>query len=236
MLYNKILLKLSGEALLAPDGKPIDQNFLTYLAGEIKPVFEKGVQIAVVVGGGNIFRGLSANVETGLNRVTGDYMGMLATVINCLALKSAFEAAGMPSRAMTAIEINKVAEPFVVGRALRHLEKGRIVIFGAGTGNPYFTTDTAAALRAAEVGAEVLLKATKVDGLYDKDPNKHKDAVFIKKTTFQNAIEKKLRVMDLTALSLCEENRLPVKIINIFEKGSILKAVTDNNIGSIVTN
>lgn len=174
MLYKRILLKISGEALLASDGQPIDQNFLNYLSNEIRPVFDKGVQIAIVVGGGNIFRGMTANEKTGLDRVTGDYMGMLGTVINSLALKSAFEAAGMPSRAMTAIEINKVAEPFIRGRALRHLEKGRIVVFGAGTGNPYFTTDTAAALRAAEIGAEVLIKATKVDGLYDKDPNKYK--------------------------------------------------------------
>lgn len=236
MLYKRILLKLSGEALLATDGKPIDQKFLNYLSNEIKPVYENGVQIAIVVGGGNIFRGLNANAETGLDRVTGDYMGMLGTVINSLALKAAFEAAGMPSRTMTAIEIDKVAEPFIRGRALRHLEKGRIVIFGAGTGNPYFTTDTAAALRAAEIGAEVLLKATKVDGLYDKDPNKYKDAVFIKRTTYQEAIEKKLRVMDMTALSLCEENGLPVKIVNIFEKGNIFKALTDDKTGSMVTN
>lgn len=234
-MYKRILLKISGEALLSSDGKPIDQNFLTYLSEEIKPVFSMGVQIAVVVGGGNIFRGLTANHETGLDRVTGDYMGMLGTVINSLALKAAFDAHGMPSRTMTAIEINKVAEPFIRGRALRHLDKGRIVIFGAGTGNPYFTTYTAAALRAAEISADVLIKATKVDGLYDKDPAKYKDAVFIKKTTYQEAISRKLRVMDMTALSLCEENKLPVKIVNIFEKGNILKALTDDSIGSIVT-
>jgi uridylate kinase len=236
MLYKRILLKISGEALLASDGQPIDQNFLNYLSNEIRPVFDRGVQIAIVVGGGNIFRGMTANEKTGLDRVTGDYMGMLGTVINSLALKSAFEAAGMPSRAMTAIEINKVAEPFIRGRALRHLEKGRIVVFGAGTGNPYFTTDTAAALRAAEIGAEVLIKATKVDGLYDKDPNKYEDAVFIKKTTYQEAILRHLRVMDMTALSLCEENNLPVKIVNIFKAGNILRSITDDSTGSIVTN
>lgn len=235
MVYKRVLLKISGEALLAHDGKPIDQGFLTYLSKEIKPVFDAGVQIAIVVGGGNIFRGLNASTETGLDRVTGDHMGMLGTVINSLALKAAFEAHGMPARAMTAIEINKVAEPFIRGKALRHLEKGRIVIFGAGTGNPYFTTDTAAALRAAEIGAEVLIKATKVDGLYDKDPAKFKDAVFIEKTTYQDAISRKLRVMDMTALSLCEENRLPIKILNIFKEGNIFKGVMEEGTGSLVS-
>ena len=235
MVYKRVLLKISGEALLAHDGKPIDQGFLTYLSKEIKPVFDAGVQIAIVVGGGNIFRGLNANTETGLDRVTGDHMGMLGTVINSLALKAAFEAHGMPARAMTAIEINKVAEPFIRGKALRHLEKGRIVIFGAGTGNPYFTTDTAAALRAAEIGAEVLIKATKVDGLYDKDPAKFKDAVFIPKTTYQDAISRKLRVMDMTALSLCEENRLPIKILNIFKEGNIYRGVMEEGTGSLVS-
>ncbi|HRZ79077.1 MAG TPA: UMP kinase [bacterium] len=235
MVYKRVLLKISGEALLAHDGKPIDQGFLTYLSKEIKPVFDAGVQIAIVVGGGNIFRGLNANTETGLDRVTGDHMGMLGTVINSLALKAAFEAHGMPARAMTAIEINKVAEPFIRGKALRHLEKGRIVIFGAGTGNPYFTTDTAAALRAAEIGAEVLIKATKVDGLYDKDPAKFKDAVFIEKTTYQDAISRKLRVMDMTALSLCEENRLPIKILNIFKEGNIYRGVMEEGTGSLVS-
>lgn len=235
MLYKRVLLKVSGEALLAKDGKPIDQDFLSYLAGEIKSVHDAGAQIAIVVGGGNIFRGMTANAETGLDRVTGDHMGMLGTVINALALKAAFEAHGMPSRAMTAIEINKVAEPFIRGKAVKHLENGRIVIFGAGTGNPFFTTDTAAALRAAEIGADILIKATKVDGLYDKDPKKFADAVLIKKTTYQDAIARKLRVMDMTALSLCEENKLPVKIINIFEKGNIFKALTGDEIGSLVT-
>ena len=162
-------------------------------------------------------------------------MGMLGTVINSLALKAAIEAHGMPARAMTAIEINKVAEPFIRGKALRHLEKGRIVIFGAGTGNQYFTTDTAAALRAAEIGAEVLIKATKVDGLYDKDPAKFKDAVFIEKTTYQDAISRKLRVMDMTALSLCEENRLPIKILNIFKEGNIYRGVMEEGTGSLVS-
>lgn len=235
-MIKRVLLKISGEALLCDDGKPIDQNFLAYLSKEIKDIYDNDIEIAVVVGGGNIFRGLNANRDTGLDRVTGDYMGMLGTVINSLALKAAFEAKGMPSRAMTAIEIPKVAEPFIRGRAIRHLEKKRIVIFGAGTGNPYFTTDTAAALRAAEIGAELLIKATRVDGLYDKDPEKNSDAVMIEKTTYRDAIARKLRVMDMTALSLCEENNLHLRILNIFKEGNILKAINGYNIGSLVTN
>ena len=235
-MNKRVLLKISGEALLCKDGKPIDQSFLAYLSKEIKSVYDIGVEVAIVVGGGNIFRGLNANRETGLDRVTGDYMGMLGTVINSLALKTAFEASGMPSRAMTAIEIPKVAEPFIRGRALRHLDKKRVVIFGAGTGNPYFTTDTAAALRAAEINADLLIKATRVDGLYDKDPEKNSDAVLIEKTTYKEALAKKLRVMDMTALSLCEENNLPLRILNIFEEGNILRAVNGENIGSLVTN
>jgi uridylate kinase len=234
-MYRRVLLKISGEALLCSDGKPIDQSFLSYLSDEIKTIHDQGVEIAIVIGGGNIFRGLTANKETGLDRVTGDYMGMLGTVINSLALKSAFENKGMTARAMTAIEINKVAEPFILGKALKHLEKKRIVIFAAGTGNPYFTTDTAAALRAAEIGAEILIKATKVDGLYDKDPAKFEDAVLIKKVTYSEAIERKLRVMDMTALSLCEENDLPVNIVNIFKKGNIESAVKKEGIGSLIT-
>lgn len=233
-MIKRVLLKISGEALLCKDGKPIDQSFLSYLSREIKSVYDLGVEVAIVVGGGNIFRGLNANRETGLDRVTGDYMGMLGTVINSLALKTAFEANGMPSRAMTAIEIPKVAEPFIRGRAIRHLEKKRVVIFGAGTGNPYFTTDTAAALRAAEIKAGLLIKATRVDGLYDKDPEKDSDAVLIEKTTYRDAMARKLRVMDMTALSLCEENDLPLKILNIFNKGNIFKAINGENIGSLV--
>ena len=235
MLYKRILLKVSGEAMLAKDGKPIDQDFLSYLAGEIKPVINAGVQVAIVVGGGNIFRGLSANTDSGLDRVTGDNMGMLATMINSLALKAAFEAYGMPTTVMSAIEINKVAEYFVCEKAKNHLDDGKIVVFGAGTGNPFFTTDTAAALRAVEIKADLLVKATKVDGLYDKDPKKFADAVFIKKTTYQDALARKLKVMDMTAITLCEENKLPVKIINIFEKGNIFKALTSDEIGSLVT-
>ncbi len=234
-MYKRVLIKISGEALLSENGKPIDQDFLDYLSGEIRSLHKEGIEVAIVIGGGNIFRGLTANKDTGLDRVTGDFMGMLATVINSLALKSAFQANGIPSRAMTAIEINKVAEPFILEKALRHLEKKRVVIFAAGTGNPFFTTDTAAALRAAEIKAELLVKATKVDGLYDKDPHEHSDAVFIKRTTFNEAMEKKLRVMDMTAMSLCEENRLPVKIVNIFKKGNILAAIRGDAVGSLVS-
>ncbi len=234
-MYKRVLLKISGEALLSDDGKPIDQKFLSYLSDEIKTIHDQGTEIAIVIGGGNIFRGFTANKETGLDRVTGDYMGMLGTVINSLALKAAFEAKGMDSRAMSAIEINKVAEPFILGKALKHLEKKRIIIFAAGTGNPYFTTDTAAALRAAEIGADVLIKATKVDGLYDKDPAKHDDAVLIKRVTYKEAIERRLRVMDMTAFSLCEENSLPVKIVNIFKKGNMKAAVNGDEEGSLIT-
>lgn len=234
-MYKRVLLKMSGEAMLAKDGSPIDQNFLDYLSAEIKKVYDAGVEIAIVVGGGNIFRGLSESRKTGIDRVTGDHMGMLATVINSLALQASFERAGLPTRVMSAIEMNKIAEPYIRRRAMRHLEKGRIIIFGAGTGNPFFTTDTAAALRAVEISADLLIKATKVDGLYDKDPAKYKDAKFIKKTTFRDALSRQLKVMDTAALSLCEENDLPVKIVNIFKPGNIMNAVKNNKIGSLVT-
>jgi len=235
-MYKRVLLKISGEALLGKDGSPIDNSFLTFLSSEIKMLVDEKIDVAVVVGGGNIFRGLSESKKTGIDRVTGDHMGMLATVINSLALKSAFEKAGMTARVMTAIEIDRVAEPFIRGKAERHLEKGRVVIFGAGTGNPFFTTDTAAALRASEIKADLLVKATKVDGLYSEDPMKNKDAKFIKQTTFKEAIKQNLKVMDTSALSLCSENNIPVKIVNIFKSGNIYKAVKTNEIGSIVTN
>ncbi len=235
-MYKRVLLKISGEAMLGQNGSPIDNSFLTFLSGEIRMLVDEKIDVAVVVGGGNIFRGLSESQKTGIDRVTGDHMGMLATVINSLALKSAFEKAGMTARVMTAIEIDRVAEPFIRGKAERHLEKGRVVIFGAGTGNPFFTTDTAAALRASEIRADLLVKATKVDGLYTSDPMKNKDAKFIKQTTFKEAIKQNLKVMDTSALSLCSENNIPVKIVNIFDKGNIYKAVKSNEIGSLVTN
>ncbi len=234
-MYRRLLLKLSGEAMLADDGSPIDSKFLDYLANEIKGLYEKKYEIAIVVGGGNIFRGLSESKKTGIDRATGDYMGMLATVINSLALQAAFEKFDMPTRVMSAIEMNKIAEPYIRRRAMRHLEKGRVIVFGAGTGNPFFTTDTAAALRAVEIEADVLVKATKVDGLYDKDPAKHADAVFIQKATFAEAIAKNLKVMDASALTLCAENNLPVRIVNIFTPGNMQKAVTDGATGSLVT-
>lgn len=235
MLYKRILLKVSGEALLAKNGKPIDQHFLSYLSSEIKEIHSKGVEITVVIGGGNIFRGVSASSEIALDRVTGDKMGMLATLINTLALKASFEAHGMPTRVMSAIEIDRIAELFVRDRALKYLKEGKVVVFGGGTGNPFFTTDTAAALRAAEINADVLIKATKVDGLYDKDPKKYDDAVLIKKTTYQQAISEKLQVMDISALSLCEENKIPIRIVNIFKKGNIFKVLSGNELGSLVT-
>jgi len=237
MVYKRVLLKISGEALLAHDGKPIDQGFLTYLSKEIKPVFDAGVQIAIVVGGGNIFRGLNANTETGLDRVTGDHMGMLGTVINSLALKAAFEAHGMPARAMTAIEINKVAEPFIRGKALRHLEKGRIVIFAGGTGSPFFTTDTTASLRALETNCEAVLKATKVDGIYTDDPFKNPDAKRFETITFAEALSRKLKVMDSTAFSMCSDNNLPIIVFNFSDPASLEKVLAgDTSIATVVKN
>ncbi|HNT27815.1 MAG TPA: UMP kinase [bacterium] len=234
-MSRRILLKISGEALLAPDGSPICTSFLDFLAGEVGAVTAKGIQVAIVVGGGNIFRGLQESGKTGIDRATGDYMGMLATVINALALQAAFEKSGLPTRVQSAIEVNKIAEPYIRRRAIRHLEKGRIVIFGAGTGNPFFTTDTAAALRAVEIGADLLIKATKVDGLYDKDPAKHKNAAFIKKATFHEAIEKGYKVMDASALTLCAENELAIKIVNIYTPGNILSATISDEVGSLIT-
>ncbi len=234
-MYRRILLKLSGEALLAPDGAPIAPQFLSYLAGEVEQVVKEGIQTAIVVGGGNIFRGLQQTERTGIDRATGDYMGMIATVINALALQSAFEKQGIATRVQSAIEMSKVAEPYIRRRAIRHLEKGRVVIFGAGTGNPFFTTDTAAALRAVEIGADLLIKATKVDGLYDKDPARNRDAVFIKRTTFAEALRKGYQVMDASALQLCAENKLAIKIVNIFTPGAILAALRGDDIGSLIT-
>ncbi len=234
-MYRRILLKLSGEALLASDGAPIAPQFLSYLAGEVEQVVREGVQAAIVVGGGNIFRGLQQTERTGIDRATGDYMGMIATVINALALQSAFERQGIATRVQSALEMSKVAEPYIRRRAIRHLEKGRVVIFGAGTGNPFFTTDTAAALRAVEIGADLLIKATKVDGLYDKDPVRHQDARFIKQTTFAEALRKGYQVMDASALQLCAENKLAVKIVNIFVPGAILAALHGDDTGSLIT-
>ncbi|NPB06796.1 MAG: UMP kinase [Aquificae bacterium] len=232
--YKRVLLKLSGEAFAGEKGYGIDPSFLKYISEEIKEVHELGVQLAVVIGGGNIFRGLQGQ-ELGIDRATADYMGMLATVINALALQSALENyAKLPTRVLSAIEMRQIAEPYIRRRAIRHLEKGRVVIFAGGTGNPFFSTDTAAALRAAEIGAEVLIKATKVGGVYDKDPQKHPDAVLIRELSYLEVITKGLKVMDHTALTLCKENNIPVIVLNVREKGSLKRAVLGEPVGSVV--
>lgn len=233
--YKRIVLKLSGEALKdSSNGDCLDPVTLKNLALELKEVHSMGVQICLVVGGGNIFRGLNGS-KSGVDRTTGDYMGMLATVINGLALMNALESEGVPVRVQTAIPMEKVAEPFILRRAARHLEKGRIVIFVAGTGNPYFSTDTTAALRASEIGADCILKATKVDGIYDKDPNKFKDAVKYEKITYIQALEKRLAVMDSTAFSLCMDNKIPIIVFNMNESGNIKRTVEGAMIGTIVS-
>jgi uridylate kinase len=229
--FERILLKLSGEALMGDQGFGISPDMIQYVAEEIRSVFDLGVQIAIVVGGGNIFRGIAAS-SYGMDRVSADRMGMLATVINSLALQDALEKRGMMTRVQTAISMHEVAEPFIVRRAIRHLEKGRVVIFAAGTGNPYFTTDTAAVLRAQEIHAEILLKATKVDGLYDSDPLVKKDAKFIREISYMEVIERQLHVMDMTAISLAMDNHLPLVIFNLANKGNIKKVVCGKVIGT----
>ena len=232
--YKRIVLKLSGEALKnTSDGEPLDSNILQNLSMELKEIHTMGVQICLVVGGGNIFRGLSG-AQSGVDRTTGDYMGMLATVINSLALMNSLEKSGVPVRVQTAIPMERVAEPFILRRAVRHLEKGRVVIFAAGTGNPYFSTDTTAALRASEVGADCILKATKVDGIYDKDPNKYGDAVRYDKISYLEALEKRLAVMDSTAFSMCMDNKIPIIVFNMNNPGNIKKAVEGGQIGTLV--
>lgn len=232
--YKRILLKLSGEAFAGEQGYGIDPSFLEYVSHEVKSVHDLGVEVAVVIGGGNIFRGFQGE-DIGIDRATADYMGMLATVINALALQSALERhVNIPTRVLSAIEMRQVSEPYIRRRAVRHLEKGRVVIFAGGTGNPFFSTDTAAALRAAEVGAEVLLKATKVGGIYDKDPEKHPDAVLIKEITYLEVINRGIRVMDHTALTMCKENRIPIIVFNVREKGNLRSVVLGEDIGSVV--
>jgi len=232
--YKRVLLKLSGEAFAGDKGYGIDPSFLEYISYEIRELYDLGVELAVVIGGGNIFRGFQGE-EIGIDRATADYMGMLATVINALALQSALEnRAKIPTRVLSAIEMRQVAEPYIRRRAIRHLEKGRVVIFAGGTGNPFFSTDTAAALRAAEIGAEVLIKATKVGGIYDKDPEKYPDAVLIREISYLEVINKGLRVMDHTALTLCKENGIPVIVLNVKEKGNLKRAVLGEEVGSIV--
>ncbi|MFT7899326.1 UMP kinase [Tenacibaculum ascidiaceicola] len=235
MQYKRILLKLSGEALMGERQYGIDPNRLKEYAQEIKQVVDKGVEVAIVIGGGNIFRGV-AGASQGMDRVQGDHMGMLATCINGLALQSALEDEGIYTRLQTAIEIKEIAEPYIKRRANRHLEKGRVVIFGGGTGNPYFTTDTAAVLRAIEINADAILKGTRVDGIYTADPEKDKDAVKYKNITFKDVIEKGLKVMDMTAFTLSEENKLPIIVFDMNKQGNLLKLVSGENIGTIVDN
>ena len=231
--YKKILLKLSGEALMGDQEFGISSDVIASYAKQIKEIVDLGVEVSIVIGGGNIFRGISGAAQ-GVDRVTGDHMGMLATVINSLALQNSIEKLGVPTRVQTAIEMPKIAEPFIKRRAQRHLEKGRVVIFGAGTGNPYFTTDTAAALRAIEMGTDVVIKATKVDGIYDKDPVKFADAKKYEKVTYNEVLAKDLKVMDATAISLCRENKLPIIVFNSLIEGNLKKVIMGENIGTTV--
>ena len=233
MKYNRILLKLSGEALMGEQSYGIDSNRLESYANDIKKIVEQGIEVAVVIGGGNIFRGLAA-ASSGMDRVQGDYMGMLATIINGLALQSALEEAGLQTRLLTSIEMKQIAEPFIKRRAVRHLEKGRVVIFGGGTGNPYFTTDTAAVLRAIEIHADVILKGTRVDGIYTSDPEKDSDAVKFDKITFREVLEKDLKVMDMTAFTLSEENDLPIIVFDMNKKGNLQKVISGEKVGTLV--
>jgi uridylate kinase len=232
--YKRILLKLSGEALMGDQPYGIDPAVATRIAQDIAEIQSLGVQTAIVIGGGNIFRGLAASAR-GMDRSTGDYMGMLATVINALALQDALEKNGVLTRVLTAIEMRSVAEPFIRRRAVRHLEKGRVVVFAAGTGNPYFTTDTAAALRAMEMKAEVILKATKVDGIYTADPVKHPDATRYDRISYLQVLQEQLKVMDATAISLCMDNKLPILVFNLKTPGNIRRVVMGEAIGTIVT-
>lgn len=230
--YQRILLKLSGEILAGNNGTGIDPSVVSYFAKEIKSVVDEGLEVCLVIGGGNIFRG-GANTRN-IERVTGDYMGMLGTVINALAIQDALEKSGVPTRVQTAITITQVAEPFIRRRALRHLEKGRALIFAAGTGNPFFTTDSAAALRAAEMNVDALLKGTKVDGVYDKDPVTNPDAVRYSSLSYDDAIEQNLKVMDLSAIALCRENKIPIVVFNFKEPGHLLRIVKGDPIGTIL--
>ena len=233
LIYQRILLKLSGEALRTDRRLEIDPVVVKNIASEIRDIRSMGSEIGIVVGGGNIFRGLSASTR-GMDRVAADHMGMLATMINSLALQDFLEKNSVPTRVMSAIHLESMAEPYILRRALGHLEKGRVVIFAAGTGNPYFTTDTAAALRAIEIGADAILKGTKVDGIYTADPKEKKDAVKYSKVTYGEVIEKELRVMDATSVTLCKENGIPIIVFNLLTKGNLRKIVTGGKVGTIV--
>ena len=232
-LYRRLVLKLSGEILAGDEGFGIDPAKANNLAQEIKSIHDMGISIGLVIGAGNIFRGIQA-ASKGMQRVTGDYLGMLATIMNAVCIQDALENLGSVTRTLSAITVAQIAEPYIRRRALRHLEKGRIVIVAGGTGNPYFTTDTAAALRATELGAEVLIKGTKVDGVFDKDPFLHSDAKMYEQVSFKEVIQKELRVMDMTAISLCKENSLPIKVFNINRRGELKKLVQGDQIGTLV--
>lgn len=229
--FQRVMLKLSGEALMGDQGFGISSEMIEYVADEVQSTMDLGIQMAIVVGGGNIFRGIAAS-SYGMDRTSADHMGMLATVINSLALQDAMEKKGIQTRIQTAISMHEVAEPYILRRAIRHLEKQRVVIFAAGTGNPYFTTDTAAVLRAKEVHADILLKATKVDGLYDSDPAINNDAKFIKKIDYMKVLKKQLRVMDMTAISLAMDNKLPLIVFNLNKKGNIKKVLCGEDVGT----
>ena len=232
MKYNRILLKLSGEALVGEKAGGIDPEILIKYSNEIKKIYDKGVEIAIVIGGGNIYRGF--NNEYKIDRVQGDYMGMLATLINGLALQNTLENIGIPTRLQSAINVNKVAEPYIKRKAIRHLDKKRIVIFSAGTGNPYFTTDSAAVLRAIEIEADVILKGTRVDGIYNEDPNKNSDAFKFEKITFKEAISKGLKIMDTTAFTLSHENKLPIIVFDMNQEDNLLKVLNGENVVTLV--
>jgi len=232
--YKRIFLKLSGESLTGEGEFGIDAKILKLFAEEIAEVHRLGVEIGMVIGGGNIFRGMQAAAH-GIDKVAGDHMGMLATVINCIAFQNALEVAGVPTRLQTAIKMEQIAEPFIRRRAVRHLEKGRVVLFGAGTGNPYFTTDTAAALRAIEVEAEVVIKGTRVDGVYDSDPEKNPNAIKYTNITYREVMEKNLRVMDQTAITLCAENKLPMRVFNFNVNGNLKKLILGEEIGTLIS-
>ena len=232
--YSRILLKLSGEALQGSQGYGIDNDTLERIAKEITEVHKLGVQVSIVIGAGNIYRGVSAAAK-GMDRTTADYMGMLATAINSIALQHFLEKEGLTTRVQSALELNRVAEPYIQRRAMRHLEKGRVVIFAAGTGNPYFTTDTAASLRALEINAEIILKATKVNGVYDKDPHKYKNAKMFKNLKYMQVLEKELEIMDSTAISLCKDNNIPICVFFLFVKNNIKKIVQGKKVGTTVS-
>ncbi len=231
--YRRVLVKLSGEALMGEQGFGIDPQVVSYLAEEIHDVMRTDIELSLVIGGGNIFRGIAAGAK-GMDRVAGDQMGMLATLINAVALQDALEKRGLVTRLLSAIEVRTIAEPFIRRRAIRHLEKKRIVIFAAGTGNPYFSTDTAAALRSMEIKAEVLLKATRVDGIYDKDPNLNSDAIKLDELNYMEFLNRGIKVMDSTAISLCMDNRMPIVVFNLKQRGNIKKVIFGEKIGSII--